>query len=47
MCDNLINCSLCGSQFEQTDKTLYIIWYGTQIVVCNQPCTFYDFMKSQ
>lgn len=44
---NLINCSLCGCEFEKTHNTIYIIWYGTQIIVCNKPCTFSDFLKSQ
>ncbi len=42
-----INCSLCGNKMESDIKTLFIVWYGTQIFVCNDPCSFHDFIKSQ
>ena len=40
-----VNCSCCGKIF--SPKSYYFIWFGTAIHVCEDPCTYRDFVSSQ
>ncbi len=39
-------CSCCGKIFIN-HTGIYIIWVGSPITLCNNPCTITDFVSSQ
>ena len=42
---NTLNCAYCGKTFRP--KSHYFIWFGIAIYVCEEPCTYKDFISSQ
>jgi len=42
---NSVVCICCGKLFEQ--KSYYFVYFGIIIFICNNPCSFSDFIQSQ
>lgn len=42
---NTVVCACCGKLFEP--KSHYFVYFGIIIFVCNEPCSFSDFIQSQ